>query len=214
VKPLSLLIALLLVPALACSTAGLAESLVSPGGVLYQDIFSNPQSGWGEWSSLPGTANYSPDGAYHIVVSQPNVNIWTHPGLSFSNIHEEVSLMSATEARANRMGLICRLKDNQNFYFFVISADGQYGIGKVKDGQVSLLSGEKMQPNDSILTGSQVNRLRADCLGNVLMIYVNGTYITSVTDNDFTSGDVGILAGTFDQPGTDVYFDNFVVFKP
>ena len=212
-KPLSLLIALLLVPALACSTAGIAESLIPPGGVLYQDIFSNPDSGWGAWSDSPGTAGYK-DEAYHIVVNQPNVNLWTHPGLSFTNLHEEVSLMSATGPQANRMGLICRLKDDKNFYFFVISADGYYGIGKVKDGQTSLLTGEKMQPNDSILTGSQINRLRADCIGNSLILYINGTFITSATDADFPSGDVGILAGTFDQPGTDVYFDNFVVFKP
>jgi len=35
-----------------------------------------------------------------------------------------------------------------------------------------------------------------------------------VNDDDFTSGDVGILAGSFDKPGSDIYFDNFVVYKP
>jgi hypothetical protein len=38
--------------------------------------------------------------------------------------------------------------------------------------------------------------------------------VTSVSDADFSTGDVGILAGSFDQPGEDVYFDNFVVYKP
>jgi len=213
VKPYSLLLALLLIPALACSTAGIAESLVTSGSVLYQDIFSNPQSGWGELSAASGTADYL-NGAYHIVVNQPQVNLWTHPGMNFSNVHEEVSLMTPSGPLANRMGLICRLKDEKNFYFFVISADGYYGIGKTKDGQTNLLNGDKMQPSDSILTGSQINRIRADCVGNVLMLYVNDTFVTSVKDDDFSSGDVGILAGTFDQPGADVYFDNFLVLKP
>ena len=212
-KPFSLLLGLLLIPALACSTAGIAESLVSSGSVLYQDIFSNPESGWGELAPPPGTAAYI-NGAYHIAVDQPNVNLWTHPGMNFSNIHEEVSLMAAAGPQNNRMGLICRLKDDKNFYFFAIGADGFYGIGKMKDGQTSLLTGDKMQPNDAILTGNQINRIRADCIGNVLLLYVNETFITSVKDDDFASGDVGILAGTFDQPGTDVYFDNFVVYKP
>jgi hypothetical protein len=213
VKPYSLLLALLLIPALACSTAGIAESLVPSGSVLFQDIFSNPKSGWGEFSDAPGTAGYIND-AYHIVVNQPQVNLWTHPGMTFSSVREEVSMMTASGPQSNRMGLICRLKDDQNFYFFVISADGYYGIGKMKDGQTSLLTGDKMQPNNAILPGNQINRIRADCVGNVLMLYVNDTYITSAKDDDFTSGDVGILAGTFDQPGADVYFDNFVVQKP
>lgn len=212
-KPYSLLLALLLIPALACSTAGIAESLSPSGSVLYQDIFSDPQSGWGELSAQAGTAGYLND-AYHIVVNQPQINLWTHPGLNFSNVREEVSLMSPSALQANRMGLICRLKDDKNFYFFVISADGKFGIGKMKDGQTSLLSGDQMQPHNAILTGSQVNRIRADCVGNYLVLYVNNALITSTRDDDFTSGDVGILAGTFDQPGADVYFDNFVVFKP
>jgi hypothetical protein len=213
VKPLSFILALLLLSTLACSTSSITETLVPSGSVLYQDIFSNPKSGWGELDSPAGTAGYI-NGAYRIVVNQPNINLWSHPGMDFATIHEEVSLMSPDGPQANRMGLICRLKDDKNFYFFAISADGYYGIGKMKDGQSSLLTGSEMQKNDAILTGTQINRVRADCIGNSLILYVNETLVATVTDNDFTTGDVGILAGTFDQPGADVYFDNFMVYKP
>ncbi len=212
-KQLTLLLCLLLIPALACSTTSIAESLVPSGGVLYQDIFSNPQSGWGELNSPAGTAGYI-DGAYHIAVNQGNVNLWTHPGMNFATTHQEISILPIAGPQENRMGLICRLKDDKNFYFFVISADGYYGIGKMKDGQTSLLTGKDMQPHTSILTGSQINRIRADCIGNLLILYVNNILVTSVKDEDFDSGDVGILAGSFDQPGADIYFDNFVVYKP
>jgi len=212
-KPYFLLLSLFLIPALACSTTGLAESLVSSGSVLYQDIFSNPQSGWGEFNSVPGIAGYK-DGAYRIMVGQPDTNLWTHPGMNFASVRTEVSLMTPAGPLTNRMGLICRLKDEQNFYFFVISADGNFGIGKVKDGQAAWLSGEKMQLNDAILTGSQINRLRADCVDSTLSFYVNNTLVATVLDATFPNGDVGILAGTFEQPGADVYFDNFVAIKP
>jgi len=213
VKPLSFILALLLLSTLACSTTSITETLVPSGSVLYQDIFSNPSSGWGNLSSEAGTAGYA-NGAYRIVVNQPNINLWTHPGMDFANIHQEVSLMTPDGPQENRMGLICRLKDDKNFYFFAISADGFWGIGKVKDGATSLLTGDQMQKHDAILTGTQINRVRADCIGNLLILYINNVLVGSATDSDFESGDVGILAGTFDQPGVDVYFDNFVVYKP
>ena len=112
------------------------------------------------------------------------------------------------------MGLICRLKDDKNFYFGVISADGFYGIGKRKEGVTSLLSGTEMKPSSAILTDSQINRIRFDCNGSNLSLYVENTKLASVNDTEFTVGDVGILAGSFDQPGADIYFDNFVVYKP
>jgi hypothetical protein len=122
--------------------------------------------------------------------------------------------MSASGPNANRMGLVCRLKDDDNFYFFVVSADGYFGIGKVKAGQARLLNGAEMEQNNAILTGNQINRVRADCIGNVLSLYVNNLPVATVKDDEFTNGDVGILAGSFSQPGSDVYFDNFIVYKP
>lgn len=212
-KRLSLLLTLLLTTSLACSFANLAETLVPSGNVLYQDIFSNPASGWGQMDTPAGTAGYL-NGAYRFVVNEPNINLWSHPGVEFTNLQAEVSLMTPSGPSENRMGLVCRLQDDENFYFFVISADGYWGIGKVKAGQTSLLTGDQMQPHAAILTGSQINRLRADCLGSTLIFYVNETMVGSAVDADFTSGDVGLLAGTFGQPGAEVYFDNFVVYKP
>jgi hypothetical protein len=72
----------------------------------------------------------------------------------------------------------------------------------------------EMLPSDAIQTGSGMNHLRADCIGDQLFFYVNGRLLTQVSDSEFPSGDVGILAGTFNEPGVDIVFDNFVVVKP
>jgi len=167
-----------MIPALACSTTSIAESLVPSGGVLYQDFFSNPESGWGNLDNQAGKTGYV-EGAYHIFLEQPNLNLWTHPGKNFSAVRAEVSLMPFSGPPSNRMGVICRLLDDKNFYFFAISADGFYGIGKMKDGQTHLLTGGEMLPHNSILTGSQINRLRADCKGNLLSLYVNNILVSS-----------------------------------
>jgi len=56
--------------------------------------------------------------------------------------------------------------------------------------------------------------LRADCVGNNLALFVNGQHLVTVQDDAFSDGDVGLLVGTFDTPGADLLFDNFVVYKP
>ncbi len=43
---------------------------------------------------------------------------------------------------------------------------------------------------------------------------VNGTQVATATDSEWADGDVGLVAGTFDTPGTEVHFDNFVVRQP
>jgi hypothetical protein len=59
-----------------------------------------------------------------------------------------------------------------------------------------------------------LNHLRADCIGNTLTFYINYTEVASATDTDLPSGDVGVLAGAFSEPGVDVLFDHFMVFQP
>jgi hypothetical protein len=210
---LLLIFSLFLTATQACSVSPLAEFTVSPGGVLYEDKFGNPKSGWGEFNGEAGVAGYS-DGAYHIYVKAPSVNLWAHPGVDFATVQVHVDAYAPAGPQDSRMGLICRFQDDQNFYFFVISADGYYGIGKVKAGRWSLLSGEQLQKHAAILTGQQINHLRADCIDKFLILYANEQLVGSAEDTDFANGDVGVLAGSFDVPGADVYFDNFVVYKP
>jgi hypothetical protein len=112
------------------------------------------------------------------------------------------------------MGIICRYKDESNFYFLRITSDGYYGISKLVDGEESLLGSEELQSSSQIKTGTETNRLRADCVGNTLTLYANGQVLASVTDDSLTGGDVGLIAGTFDQAGNDARFDNFVVYRP
>jgi hypothetical protein len=212
-KRLSLCIALFLLTTLACSASQLGQNFVPANGVFYQDDFANSKSGWGVLNSDAGVAAYSKD-SYHIYLKAPNVNLWAHPGQDFSVARIEADVLTTNGPSENRMGLICRMQDAANFYYFVISDDGYYGIGKVKDGKWSLLETAEMRPHGAILTGGKINHLRADCVDGLFALYVNDQLVGTAADNDFASGDVGILAGSFNIPGVDVYFDNFVVYRP
>ena len=47
-----------------------------------------------------------------------------------------------------------------------------------------------------------------------LQLSLNGVVAAQGRDSTFARGDVGLLAATFEDPGVDVRFDNFVVREP
>ncbi len=216
-KPLLALFVLALA-SLACQTlsgggGGSAPPQTSGSNVLFQDDFSDPNSGWDSVRADAGVTDYE-NGAYRIFVNTPNQDVWANPGQSFADVHIEVEAAKQGGPDDNDFGVICRYQDVNNFYFFIISSDGYYGIGKVKDGTQQLLGADGMNPSDAIYQGQASNRIAAECKGDQLTLWVNGTQLFSTQDTDFTSGDVGLMAGTFDTPGTDISFDNFIVTQP
>ncbi|MDK1080375.1 MAG: hypothetical protein QGD88_02760 [Anaerolineae bacterium] len=150
---------------------------------------------------------------YRFLINSEQTNFWSTPGLSFEDVRLEVDVAKLNGPDENRIGLICRYTDG-NYYFFMVSSDGYYTIGKYIDGNIIQLGQDQMKFNPSINTGLAINHLRADCVGNTLTFYVNGNPVAQVKDTDIVEGDVGLLAGTFAVTGVDIIFDNFVVLKP
>jgi hypothetical protein len=184
-----------------------------PGNMLYKDDFSNAASGWNRVDATDRATDYAA-GVYRILVKGRNIDVWARPGLSFEDVRVEVDGTKVGGDDNNDFGVICRYQNDQNFYFLVISSDGYYGIAKRKDGQVSMLGSTMMASSDQIKQGSAANHLRVDCVGSTLRLFVNDVMVAETQDADYQQGDVGLLAGSFDVPGTEILFDNFVVLKP
>ena len=183
-----------------------------PGDTLFYDDFSNPATGWDRFTSAEGTMDYDGSG-YRFLVNALQANFWSMPGKSFRDVRLEVDVAKLSGPDENRIGLLCRFGEG-NYYFFMVSSDGYYTIGKYIGGNAIQLGQSEMQYSDSIHTGLAVNHLRADCVGSALTFYVNGNPVAQAQDSDLAEGGVGLLAGTFSQPGVDVIFDNFVVLQP
>lgn len=207
------LIVLIFTTASCQMTTSLDGGTVEPGGVLFQDDFSDPNSGWDKISKDDGQTNYV-DGAYRISVNQPNMDIWANPGLEFSDVRIEVDAVKMGGPDDNDFGVTCRARDKYHFYFLIISSDGYYGIGKISGDQQKLLGMDAMQPSETIKQGAAGNHIRADCIGDTLSLYANGEKLASTKDTEYAGGDVGLIAGAFDTAGTDIYFDNYSVLKP
>ncbi len=215
-----LVLSVLLLASLSCSIPfiggddrGDPTSAPLPSNVLFQDDFSDPSSGWDRVSEAAGITDYA-DGSYRIFVNTINTDIWSNPKLNFSDVRVEVDATKVGGSDNNDFGVICRYVDSDNYYFFIASSDGYYGIGRFFEGKQELIGVESMPPSEVINKGNATNHLRADCIGSKLSLYVNGEFLTQVEDTAFASGDVGLLAGSLDSPGVDIYFDNFKVLKP
>ena len=180
--------------------------------VLFEDNFSKSSSGWDQWSGDSGSTDYV-DGTYQINVTTTQYDLWANPGKSYTDVSVEVDGTKVSGPDDNDFGILCRYVDTSNYYFGIISSDGYYAIGSLIDGTQNIFA-ENLEFSEAIKLGGVANRIRFDCVGSTLTLYANGTQLTQVTDTTFTSGDVGLMAGTFDTAGTQIAFDNFVVKKP
>jgi hypothetical protein len=187
--------------------------IVQSGGILYKDDFSNPSSGLPILIYKNGSEYYS-GGSYHIEIYTSQYSLWAFPAQTYNDVRVEEDAERISGPDANRFGIIFLFRDPSNFYFFVISSDGYYAIGKTLNNRTSLLGQETMVFSPSILQGSLTNHIRFDCIGNSLTGYVNNQVLASAVDGDFSTGSAGLLAGTFDIPGVKIAFDNFMVIKP
>jgi hypothetical protein len=196
-----------------CSLEQAAESVTPQGGLLFQDDFSNPESGWLQGQDEIGLVEYAKSGLRFLIQTQTSAKV-SIPRLQFTDTRVEVTAAKLSGSDDNEFGLVCRYQDQDNFYFFTISSDGYYGIGKYRENQLYLIGMDKMKTSDYINQGEAQNQLRLDCEGPTLKFYVNGQALGQVYDTDFSSGDVGLLAGTFRSENAEVLFDNFSVQKP
>lgn len=201
---------------LASVACGLGDFLgpSGPEGSIYYDDFSSSSSGWAQYSGSDGINDYA-DGSYRILVNETEYFSWSIIDESFSDASIEVQVTAMGGPFDAEAGIVCRYLDDDNFYLMSITADGYYAISKFTSGDLTVLTGggEYVQ-TDFINQGNSSNALRADCVGSSLTLYVNGTLVDSASDSSFSSGEVGLVAGTFTEAGADITFDDFTVYNP
>jgi hypothetical protein len=178
----------------------------------FMDDFSDHQNGWKLTIQDEGIVQYDGD-AIRMLIKNPETELWSNPGISIDDSSINVDAEKIGGPDNNLFGLICRYQDADNFYAFLASSDGYYAIVKNISGERIILSSDSFEPSGFIQKGASNNHLRADCVDKTLTMYVNWEKVDEVADIDLSSGDVGIISGTFNEPGTDIKFDNFIVIE-
>ena len=97
---------------------------------------------------------------------------------------------------------------------FDLGNDGNYVIEKFKEGQRTMVGMHTRQQSSVIQPGGKINLIHVECIGDSLALVVNGQSLANVQDPDLIAGDVGLHAGTYDDSGTNMLFDNFGIYAP
>lgn len=212
--------ALLGLALLACSLPGLTPPPISTpegggkkSGVLFQDDFSNPKSGWevGEYDA--GKVGYG-DGYYYVISYGDGNTMWGVANRSFSDVVIEVDATQVSGPDNNDYGVICRTADSESGlgYYMLISGDGYYAIAKGTDTGFDWLV--DFTESSAIRQGNATNHIRAVCKGSKLSLTVNGVLLAEAEDSEFTGGDIALTATSYENIPTEVHFDNLVVTAP
>lgn len=199
------------------------EPLAGPGFapdlVQFQDDFSNPGSGWDDVRVGEDFNTLYFEDAYLFVITSADFYAWANPNREFpSDVHVEVDARKTSGSQYDEYGLLCRYAKNSdgthNYYYFAIAIDGLGVIYKIDHDEKSLIiTDPPKNRSDVIHPGDQPNRIRGDCIGDTLTLYVNGQSLITAVDSSFPDGDVGLRVDS-ETGETEIRFDNFIVFKP
>jgi len=192
----------------------------SGGTIIMEDDFSNSShSNWPVGSSATSSTDYV-NGWYRILIKKPHWIVWGEAGQYLSDVIVDVDVKKVSgKDEESDFGVICRETDADHFYYFAITGDGYYQIFRAEvaddEGMDFVPLNNSWDTSPWINQGNNaVNHMRVSCIGNTLTLEVNGHVLTTVHDNHYKRGDVGLIASTYDSDNLDVRFDNFVLSKP
>jgi hypothetical protein len=179
--------------------------------VLFEDDFSDPDSGWEVSEYENGNVGYS-DGGYAVTSLGDGWWIMGLANRSFDDLVIEVDAtqISAPDNNNNGYGIVCRVQPNGDGYLLGISGDGFYSIYEIMDGEFEALV--EWAESDVIYQRNATNRIRAVCDGSDLALFVNGELLAEANDSTFIEGDIGLTATSYEDEPTEIHFDNLVVF--
>jgi TM2 domain-containing membrane protein YozV len=181
------------------------------GGDTFVDDFSS-SSGWVVRSDQYGESKYE-DQAYILLVKETDSPILrlNEAAGEWGDFIAEVDVMQTGSSYPGRQrgyqagGLVFRAQNEHTGYIYWVSRFGWYGIYHGSD--VPLVN---FTNSSYINTGTNTNRLKVVCNGNLIEVYVNGTKVGTVTDSSWNKGYVGLVA---QGNNSTVRFDNFRLYR-
>jgi hypothetical protein len=173
-----------------------------------EEDFSDASGGWLE-GDYESDRIWIADGEYHILMKEPQrIAQIAHREDRYADFYLSAEARLVSEADGE-YGVVFRYQDPENTYTFRVSPDGRYRIGKRVEGEwIDLV---EWTLSESINQAQSENTLWLFCQGDSITAYVNSEEVAAVTDDTFTDGYIGVMAGSFSQPDAHIAFDRIFV---
>lgn len=179
---------------------------------LFSAYFNDPEANWYRSSGSNWRMGIE-DGWYVMEITEPYVEIGSSQSwLIMGEVRVEADIM--LKEGDGYYGFGCR-ETGSNYYTIYITPEGGYGFGLTRLKEINVL---KSGFSSAIKQGSgRVNRVRAECRGETLKLYVNGQFVDQVEVEGVGAGFTSMMIGT--RLGQEVEnllvrFDNLDVWGP
>ena len=208
-----LIVMTFLLPSIPAAAQGTTPDAWRKGSAAVSDNFSRNT---GQWTVDTGgdAARTIGRGRLTITVPEPELFRWStlDSAGTFKDFYAEVDATHEAGPTDAMMGVIFRYADVDNFYAFLVSADGWYSLLKYVDGEVSRPI--DWTQSDVLETGEGAeNTLGVLANARELTIYANGEELDQVQDRSLADGQVALVAGTNNDGDLQVSFDNFSLWN-
>ncbi|MDT3360090.1 MAG: hypothetical protein LIR47_12180 [Spirochaetota bacterium] len=184
---------LLVVLGIGMLKLGAQESLV------YRQTFDTNKMYW------PVDDNFSIIGGEYVLYKE-NQELYAYLDLPSKDGSFQIDTRFVDGKDTAGYGLLFRLQDPYNFYFFFLVDQGYFLAGKAVDRQ-----GINFCPwtYTSIIKAQAKNTLKVTYQGQKLTFLINNTEVFSHQDSSFESGGIGL----YTQGGVRVGFDDILVWE-
>ena len=189
--------------------------------LLFADEFTDPATGWPnqDIESEPFRIGYHPPDYYHLEPREAETGIVATLGQNFVDVSVESEVFvdhTDTESGEYRYGLVVRRVSEDEYYAFTVSPrSGTWAVLKSSSsGLEELITGEVGSLQGFAPTGfvpETADILRVDAGGSTFMFYINDEAVAQVRDGDYTSGEVGFYAETFDETLAHIHYESMAI---
>ena len=191
----------------------------TPGmtGEKFSDSFNSNRNDWTEgfFEDEYGTIDYKIDGVYTWdVVAKQGVNqkSWASSAPLVDDFLASADMLHISGAENASYGLLFRVVDTDNLYYFSISDVGYYYVGLLESGVWTTLID---WTETTFINVKSSNTLKVTATGDEFVFFINSAEVERLQDSTHPSGTAGLAIELYDSGDVSTFeFDNFIIETP
>ncbi len=180
-----------------------------PGTTILTERFDNDDLKWGNYLDDAGSALVE-RGHFQISIKSADSSISSYLPMVLADFDVAVTAQRTEGARDGYYSILFRVSDDGG-YVFQVADNGYFNVAAWTEKAYTPLVEWTRSP---AIKPGQANTLRVVARGDKFAFYINEQQVATLSDAQYRSGSIGLLAGDFKQAGMKVTFDDMIVTLP